>query len=265
VTTAIFAPNAALSGSRGAPLLPSARVFGLLASLTFHAGVGCYAYQHAAHEPAKRAALEVSRSAIEISIVTSTEPAPIIEVAPHAEANAHAPAAVRAAPVAKSAASLARETINTAAPTDHAAAVSSAEAGASVTPRFTLQAPVVMAGISAPSVANSQAVANAVATPATAAAPVPEAQVDTPAQLQAGSPPSYTAAAEAAGIEAELPLEVVIDAGGSVQSARALEHVGYGLDEAALAAIRRYRFRAARRAGNAVAVRMRWVLRFQLR
>lgn len=238
-------------------------MLGLLASLALHAGVGCYVYQRAAHEPAKRAALEVSRSAIDISFVASTEPAPIIEVAPRAEANAHAPAAVRAAPAAKSAASLARETINTAAPTDHAAAVSSAEASASVAPRFTLQAPVVMAGGGAPSVATSQAGANAPA--AAAPAPLPEAQVDTPAQLQAGSPPSYTAAAEAAGIEAELPVEVVIDAGGSVQSARALQHVGYGLDEAALAAIRRYRFRAARRAGNAVAVRMRWVLRFQLR
>ena len=62
-----------------------------------------------------------------------------------------------------------------------------------------------------------------------------------------------------------MPLEVVIDRTGAVQSARTLERVGYGLDEAAVAAVRRYRFSPAHRAGKAVAVRMRWVLRFQLR
>jgi protein TonB len=96
-------------------------------------------------------------------------------------------------------------------------------------------------------------------------APFGEGQVDSPAKLQFGTPPSYTAAAEAAGIEVELPLELVIDATGSVQSARTLQHVGYGLDEAAVAAVRRYRFKPAWRGGKPVAVRMRWLLRFQLR
>jgi len=101
----------------------------------------------------------------------------------------------------------------------------------------------------------------------TVAGPLPfnESQVDSPAKLQTGSPPTYTAAAEAAGVEVELPLEIVLDRAGAVESARALQHVGYGLDEAALAAVRRYRFSPARRAGHAVAVRMRWLLRFQLR
>ena len=51
----------------------------------------------------------------------------------------------------------------------------------------------------------------------------------------------------------------------AVQAARLLAHIGYGLDEAALAAVRGYRFAAATRAGSAVAVRMRWLMRFQLR
>jgi protein TonB len=89
--------------------------------------------------------------------------------------------------------------------------------------------------------------------------------VEAPAKLASGAAPRYTAAAEAAGIEAEVPLEIVIDARGSVESARALSHVGYGLDEAALAAVRGYRFSPARRAGEPVPVRMRWVMRFQLR
>ena len=89
--------------------------------------------------------------------------------------------------------------------------------------------------------------------------------MDTPATLRSGAPPTYTAAAEAAGIEVELPLELVIDRTGSVQTAQTLVHVGYGLDEAAVAAVRRYRFSPARRASKPVAVRMRWLLRFQLR
>ncbi len=95
--------------------------------------------------------------------------------------------------------------------------------------------------------------------------PFEENVVDAPAKLLTGTPPNYTTAAESAGIEAEVPLQVVIDAAGSVQSARALARIGYGLDEAAITAVRGYRFAPARRANTPVAVRMRWVVRFQLR
>jgi protein TonB len=96
-------------------------------------------------------------------------------------------------------------------------------------------------------------------------APISEGIADAPAKLVAGAPPAYTAAAQAAGVEADVPLEIVVDSAGSVQSARVLGHAGYGLDEAALGAVRGYRFAPARRAGKAVAVRMRWLMRFQLR
>jgi TonB family protein len=96
-------------------------------------------------------------------------------------------------------------------------------------------------------------------------APLSESAVSTRAQLQFGLPPSYTAAAEAAGIEAELPFEIVVDCSGSVQSARPLARVGYGLDEAAALAIRNYRFSPAQQAHRPVRVRMRWVMRFRLR
>ena len=95
--------------------------------------------------------------------------------------------------------------------------------------------------------------------------PVPEARVDTAATLLSGTSASYTAEAEALGIEANVPLEIVINRRGAVESARVLAHVGYGLDQAALRGIRGYRFSPARRAGRAQAVRMRWLMRFQLR
>jgi len=97
------------------------------------------------------------------------------------------------------------------------------------------------------------------------AEPAAEASVDTPARLLVGSSASYTREAEAAGIEADVPLEIVVDSAGSVIGARALAHVGYGLDEAALRSVRSYRFSPARRASKAIAVRMRWLMRFQLR
>ncbi len=95
--------------------------------------------------------------------------------------------------------------------------------------------------------------------------PLPEASMDTAARLLIGSAPSYPPEAEAAGVEADVPLEIVVDAAGAVIGARVLTHVGYGLDEAALRGVRAYRFSPARRAGKARAVSMLWLMRFQLR
>jgi protein TonB len=96
-------------------------------------------------------------------------------------------------------------------------------------------------------------------------APFSEAAVDTRARLLRGDAPLYTQEADAAGVEAEIPFEIVIDENGAVASAHALAHVGYGLDAAAERGILGYRFAPARRQGIAVPVRMRWQLRFQLR
>jgi TonB family protein len=105
----------------------------------------------------------------------------------------------------------------------------------------------------------------ATASPPATAAPAAETSVDTPAKRVAGGAPSYTPEAAAAGVEADVPLEIVVDGTGSVVSARVLSRVGYGLDEAALRSVRSYRFAPARRAGRSVAVRMRWLMQFQLR
>lgn len=101
--------------------------------------------------------------------------------------------------------------------------------------------------------------------PGVPAPPVAEALVEVPAKLLTGATPSYTHDAEAAGIEADVPLEIVVDASGAVIGARALARVGYGLDEAALRSVRGYRFSPAQRGGKALPVRMRWLMRFQLR
>jgi protein TonB len=100
---------------------------------------------------------------------------------------------------------------------------------------------------------------------APAPAPVSEREVDVPARRVAGAAPAYPASAQAAGIEASVPVELVVDAGGSVRSAVALTHVGYGLEASAIAAVRSWRFAPARRNGQAVAVRMHWDVRFELR
>ncbi|MEP7052416.1 MAG: TonB family protein [Pseudomonadota bacterium] len=274
MTTAIFAKNAAPNGARVAVWLPSGRTLALAASCALHAGIAYCCHQHLTRGRVVIAAGEVGFPVLEISVAPSNEPTPVVEAAPRstlsaptrAVVSARSPATVSAGAGSTQIVARATAANEPAVGQNNAAPVKGAPADApgSAQPaaaRFILQAPLIVAGVGAP----LARVAADSANPPPATAPFPEAAVDTPAKLQTGSPPSYTPAAEAAGVEAELPLEVVIDAGGAVQSARALEHVGYGLDEAALAAVRRYRFSAARRAGNAVAVRMRWVLRFQLR
>ena len=95
--------------------------------------------------------------------------------------------------------------------------------------------------------------------------PIPAASADIPARLRAGSLPAYTAAALSAGVEANVPLEIVVSEVGVVTSARGTEHVGYGLDEAARQGVLAYQFTPAVRSGKAIAVRMSWLMRFQLR
>ena len=62
--------------------------------------------------------------------------------------------------------------------------------------------------------------------------------------------PTYTDAARAAGISGKVRVEITIDEGGRVVSVRLLQGLGYGLDEAALAAARAMTFEAAVRCGK---------------
>jgi protein TonB len=95
-------------------------------------------------------------------------------------------------------------------------------------------------------------------------APLSEDGVSAPARLSRGDAPRYPESARRQGVEADVPLEIVVSSAGVVEEARALSRPGYGLDEAAIAAVKRYRFRPAVRDGSAVRVRMRWVMQFRL-
>lgn len=101
---------------------------------------------------------------------------------------------------------------------------------------------------------------------AAAEPPVAESAVSEPARLVVSAPVRYPAEARAAEREATVALEIVVDTSGLVVDARVLgAAVGAGFDEAALAAVRGYRFTPARRDGRPVRVRMRWSVRFELR
>jgi TonB family protein len=89
--------------------------------------------------------------------------------------------------------------------------------------------------------------------------------VSVPARLVASVPATYPAEARRAEIEADVPVEIVLDEQGRVVAARAVKASGFGLDDAALRSIRGYRFSAALKDGHPVRVRMRWIVQFRLR
>ncbi len=108
--------------------------------------------------------------------------------------------------------------------------------------------------------------AHGVDAPSEGDAPLPETGVDSPARLLGGeSAPPYPPQAREQSIEADVPVEIVVDASGRVIRAHAMKHVGYGLDEAAERAVRGYRFSPAQVHGHATAVRVRWPVQFRLR
>jgi periplasmic protein TonB len=90
-------------------------------------------------------------------------------------------------------------------------------------------------------------------------------EVSVPAHLIASAPVVYPREARAAELEASVAVEIVIDTHGRVIAARALAAPGYGLEQAALRAVRAYRFAPAERRGRPVRVRMRWDVLFRLR
>lgn len=63
--------------------------------------------------------------------------------------------------------------------------------------------------------------------------------------------PAYTDAARAAGVSGKVRVEIAVDEQGRVVSARIIQGLGYGLDEAALAAVRAMTFEPAVRCGRA--------------
>lgn len=93
---------------------------------------------------------------------------------------------------------------------------------------------------------------------------LPEQGVDTPARLVRGLAPSYPAAARADGVEGDVRLELIVADAGTVENARVVRGIGHGLDEAALQAVRQFRFAPATKDGHPVHVRMGWSMQFRL-
>jgi periplasmic protein TonB len=76
---------------------------------------------------------------------------------------------------------------------------------------------------------------------------------------------AYPSGARADDVEGDVGVEIVVDREGRVVEARVVRPAGNGFDDAALTAIRRYRFTPAQREGNPVRVRMPWSVQFRLR
>lgn len=244
----------------------------LLLSASLHAAVALAAVRGAPHASLNASLPEDPRAQIaelDLTPIEASEAAlPVSKmatVAPHAhhhhdypvppdhDASQHDPALRHTLPVKSNA------KILPAAPAPAAAMVA---APAPAPPHFVITVGASTRAVIGSGVENGT---NAEVATSEPAQPVAEASVDVPAQLIAGDSPSYTHEAEAAGIEAVVPMEIVVDAAGAVIGARALSRVGYGLDEAALRSVRGYRFSPAQRGGKAMPVRKRWMMRFQLR
>lgn len=76
--------------------------------------------------------------------------------------------------------------------------------------------------------------------------------------------PAYTAEARRARVEGRVRVELTVDEQGAVTGARVVESLGYGLDEAAIAAAKTLRFAAATRCGRPVAAPFVIAMRFLL-
>jgi TonB family protein len=80
----------------------------------------------------------------------------------------------------------------------------------------------------------------------------PTANPDTPVEILSKPRPVYTERARDRKIEGEVVLEVIFDSSGRLEVLRVLESLGHGLDEAAVEAARKIRFKPARRDGRAI-------------
>ena len=75
-----------------------------------------------------------------------------------------------------------------------------------------------------------------------------------PPQILASVPAAYPEEAKRARVEGPILVAARIEADGRVTAPRIVKGLGHGLDEAALASVRQWRYHPARRAGQAIAV-----------
>lgn len=89
--------------------------------------------------------------------------------------------------------------------------------------------------------------------------------VDVPAKVIAAVTAVYPEHARETGLEVDVVLDIIVDDSGRVAHARTVQSGDREVDDAALAAIRQYRFSPAQRRGRPVRVRMTWTVQFRLR
>ncbi len=230
-------------------------------SVVFHVALFLVAGLHSrAHAPAREAA------AIEIAILD--EPAP----PPPAAAEEEPPPSHTAAPLPEN---------HVAAPGHHNGAAPRAVAATETKPTAEppADAPPALTGDDALphfTIATSVAAGNggvlakspgAVPTSAPVGAdddPYAEAAVDVPARPARRIEPRYPFEARASGVEASVNLEIVLSNSGAITSVRAMNHTRHGFEREAIAAAQRTPFTPAEKHGKPVAVRMVWVVRFEL-
>ncbi|RKH16795.1 energy transducer TonB [Corallococcus sp. CA047B] len=93
---------------------------------------------------------------------------------------------------------------------------------------------------------------------------VPVYQVDSEPTVASEVKIPYPDEARRAGIEGTVTLSITIDAEGKVGTVKVISGPGYGLNEAARDAIRRFRFKPAIKGGEAVATEMKYSYTFLL-
>lgn len=88
-------------------------------------------------------------------------------------------------------------------------------------------------------------------------APVAAVEVTKMPTLRGKCEGKYTDAAREAGIEGTVVLDLVVDAEGNAQEVVVVKGIGHGLDESAVATLKKCKFAAGERNGQPVAVRIR--------
>ena len=227
----------------------------LLASLAAHASVAMYVVNHEAGASSAADAVATSIDVEMVAVAEQAKPEVQPNVVPEAAPRPRDAVAPTPDPAHVHAATL-RQPPTESTPAAAASAMTAPEADTSPTFAMVIgTAPVAPGGLTKVGGGDR---------PAPPDAPLPSDGVDQLAQLESGPAPSYPSSAKESGIEADVPLDIVVDESGRVTDVRATKHLGYGLDESAAQAIRGYRFTPAKRGGRAVKVRMRWTVVFRL-
>lgn len=94
--------------------------------------------------------------------------------------------------------------------------------------------------------------------------PMAASEVDQPPLLLERTEPDYTDEARIANHEGSVLLQTDVDSDGHARNIVVIRHLGLGLDEQAVEAVKQWRFRPARRNGQRVACRVRLEIAFRV-